>query len=127
MMNWGMWYMPNPYLRYGNTLWNPWETVLASSYGRDSKHQTESGSDSTPKYSLQKERNTLTKLTSGHNTITIHTMLDPRRLKENSSNTMTPTTSSAETVSGSLKTIDSTLSQQSTSPTPSVKGRTRRR
>src|SRR5258708_40136975 len=127
MTNWVIGLHPNHYLRLRNMQWNPWEMVPVSFSGPVNKDQTEDGSVSMPKSLLQKERNTLTKHTSGRNTITIRTMLDHRRSREINSNITTPSISTVETVSGSSKTTDSTSSPPWTSPTLSVKSRTRRR
>src|SRR6266436_2597689 len=116
MMNWVIESQLNPYLRLRNMLWNPLVMAQVNSSGLDNNAQTVDGSASMSRSSPRKERNTLTRRTSGHNTITIHTMLDHRRFREVNSNTTVRSISTAVTEDGFLKTTVSTLSPLSTLP-----------
>src|SRR5712671_6578718 len=98
MMNWEIALPLNPFLRLRNTLLNHWEMVPASSYGPVNNVQMEDGLVSTSRSLPLKERNTLTRRTSGRNTITIRTMLDHRRSTELNSNTMPQNNSTVEMV-----------------------------
>src|SRR6266436_3646138 len=96
---------------------NPSETEQESSSGLDNKDQTEDGSASTSNSWLKREHNTLTKYTSGRNTITIRTTSTPPQSRETSSNTTTKTTSPTKMECGSSKEPDLTSLLQSTSRT----------
>src|SRR5258708_612481 len=83
--------------------WSPLAMVEVNSSGLDSKEATENGSDSTTKSSIVRERSTLTRHTSGPNTITIRTMLGRRPSKEMTSNTMSQDSSLKKEDGGSSK------------------------
>src|SRR6266404_990348 len=97
------------------------EMAQENSSGQDNKDRMVSGSVSTPRSWLRREHNTLTKLTSGHNTITIRTMSSRPPSREISFNTMTKITCPVEMVDGSSKVNDSIPSPQLTSLSALVK------
>src|SRR5882672_7537891 len=99
-MNWVMSFMQNPYSRLKNIQWRLPEMVPVSFYGPEPRAPMESGTASTPRHWLTREHSTLTKYTSGPNTITIRTTSTPPQSKEDSSNTTTRTTSPSETITG---------------------------
>src|SRR5690242_10404796 len=84
------------YLTLKNTLSKVLEMEQDNSCGLDSKETTESGSVSTKKFSLQRERSTLTKFNSGPNIITIRTTSTRPRSKEKTSSTTTANSSPEE-------------------------------
>src|SRR5437870_5058201 len=93
------WLRLNPFSILNNMLWKKTE----SSSGPEPDHPKESGSGLTPTFSLSRKNSTLTKFTSGRNTITIRTTSTPPQSKENTSNTSIETTSSNVTDAGSSK------------------------
>src|SRR5260370_40700556 len=88
-MNWAMYHMQHPYLKFLNDRLNQLATVQGSFSGLDNKEQTDDGSVSTVKSWPQKEHSTLTKYTLGLSTITIRTTSIRPQLNATCSNTTT--------------------------------------
>src|SRR5258708_1406296 len=99
--------VPLHYLMLKSGLWKQPEMVQDNISGLDNKTLTESGTDSIPKFSLTREHHTLTRYTSGHNTITIRTTSVRPPSKETTSNTTTTNGSPVKTESGTSEMKDS--------------------
>src|SRR5258708_36100390 len=102
-MMWVSKLLPLRYLMFGSGLSKQPETVQDSTSGLDNKTSMENGMDSIPKFSLTREHHTLTKYTSGPNTITIRTTSVRPPSKETTFNTTTTNGSPAETENGTSK------------------------